>query len=122
MTCLNLGVIGTVVDRATPAVVRESDSFIVVQMTYKGTSTPYSFQTLVGATGFFPGTGGLVEVAATLVSADLGKLRFNLAASGTALMSAGEEQNFQVDFEDDDGLWKILLESALRVVDPLYPA
>lgn len=121
MTCLNLGVIGSVVDRSTPSVVREADAFLVVQMTYRGTSTPYSFENLVGATGFFSGETAVIEVPASLVSADLGKLRLDMAASATSGLVVGDEQTFQVDFEDDRGLTKILFDGALSVVEPLYP-
>lgn len=121
MTCLNLGIVGAIVDRSTPSLVRSSDAFLVVQMTYRGTSEPYAFQNWTGATGFFPGETAVLEVPASLVSADLGKLRLEIAASGTALLAVGDEQTFQVDFQDDRGLTKILFDGAISVVDPLYP-
>lgn len=121
MTCLNLGIIGSIVDRSTPSIVRESDAFLVVQMSYRGTSTPYGFENFTGATGFFSGESAVLEVPASLVSADLGKLRLELAASATSGLVLGDEQTFQVDFQDDRGLTKILFDGAISVVDPLYP-
>lgn len=123
MTCLNLGIVGSIVDRSTPALVQGADEFLVVQMFYKNTTTPYSFQTYAGATGhFIAADSTITSIPATLESADLGKLRIELAASATSGLALGDEQSFQVDFDDDRGLSKIIFDSVLAVVAPLYPA
>jgi len=122
MSCLNRGIVGEIADRLTPSIVKDSDTYLVVQMLYRGTSQPASFQTLQGATGHFQGEdAAIISIPATLVSADLGKLQIDLPASSTALLEAGDEQSFQVDFRDDRGLVKILFDGALEIVEPLYP-
>jgi hypothetical protein len=118
-----MGVIGLITDRSTPAIVKNSDSFLEVQFVKKNRDCePYSFSNFVGASGHFIGTDGIISIAADLVSEDLGKIRLPLAASATQLLEAGEAQSFQVDFQDDSGLNKIVFFDAIEIIAPLYPA
>lgn len=125
MSCTSLGFRGQVVERKNPVLVQGSDYFLVVQMIYADSLVPYAFDTFVGATGTFGNTDSttttvVVGTSATSQDRALGKVRFDLAATATADLAEGEEQSFQVDFEDALGLTKIILEGKLWVSAELF--
>lgn len=123
MSCNTSGIVAAIVNRSTPSIVQGSDSFLVVGVTYRGTDDPYAFESFTGASAFFTDVNSaIVNIPATLDSADRGRLRIDLAASATSELAVGEEQTFQVDFEDARGLTKLLLENSLTVVAPLFPS
>jgi hypothetical protein len=122
MTSTNLGIVGTIVDRSTPSVVRGADSFITTQLVYKGTDTPYSFDTFAGATANFAADGveTPISVVGVLESADLGRVKFTIPAASTAQLAVGEEQSFEQRFADASGSRIILFDAALTVADALF--
>ena len=121
MTCDNQGIVGIISNISAPAIVKGSDAFIETQLVYKGTQDSAKIDTFVGATGFFGNDDGTVQsVPATLVSADKGVLNIALAASGTSLLKAGEELNFEVSIEDASGLRFVQFEAALTVAERFF--
>lgn len=114
---------GRIVDRSTPSLVVGSDAFIVTQIAFRESKQPYSFSQFVGATASFqsaddPSTP--VNFIGALESADLGTVRFDMAASGTALMLAGDPISFQQELKDARGTSIIIFSDALTVVDGLF--
>lgn len=121
MSCIRRGITGEIVDRSAPSIVKGSDAYLVVQIV-DSSGDPSSFDSLVGATGYFEGADdAIINIPATALSEPLAKLQLDLPASSTSLLESGDEQSFQVDFRDSRGLRKILFDGALMVVDPLYP-
>lgn len=118
------GLIGKIVDRATPQIVRGSDAFLVTEISYKGDTAPYQFANLAGATAFFPSDGDGVPVASVgaVVHANRGTIRFDLSDVDTDGLKVGESLSFEQHFEDDRGLTIIVFADKLDVVDSLFPA
>ena len=122
MSCYSAGIVGRIVAMSTPSIVRGADGSITVQMVHKDKHcSPYAFSNFVGASAYFASNDGatILNFAAELLSADLGKLKIPMAASATLFLDPGEDQTFQVDFRDDSGLTKILFDGALAVTTPL---
>lgn len=121
MSCNNQGVIGKISNISQPAIVKGSDAFITAQVVYKGdTSSPSKIEGFVGATGFFQNDDLSIQtIEGTLVSGDLGQLKFDLPASGTDLLKAGDEQSFEFSLEDDSGLKFIQFDGGLQINDRL---
>lgn len=120
MTCDTAGIIGQVVARAVPTIVQGSDSWLVVQTFTYGTRQSSAIESFGGATGYFrQADGGFLTVNGTLESAAYGRIRFDLAASGTALLQTGDSQTFQYDFLDDGELQKLLVSDSLNVAAPM---
>jgi len=121
-TCRRLGIIGRIADRSTPAIVKGSDAFLVTQLVFKGENDPAEIVGFSGATGFFPQADSTepLPVSGTLESADLAEIRFELAASGTALLADGEEQSFEISVEDSFGLVFYQFDGKLVVKERLF--
>lgn len=121
MSCNGLGLVGSIIDRATPAMVKGSDTFIVTQIVFKGSNDPYSFQSFAGSTAYFPAAdGGVVTASGALVSADLGTVRFELGNTETDLLAEGSDLSFEQRFADDRGLSIIQYEAALSIAAALF--
>lgn len=122
MSCDNLGIIGKFASISQPAIVKGSDAFLVAQVVYDGDrNTPYAISNFTGATGFFKqDDGGVLQIPGSLVSSDTGKIRFDVAASGTDTLKAGEEQSFEFAMEDDRGLTFIQYDGKLKINDRLF--
>lgn len=122
MSCKQQGLVGMIWDISTPALVRGADAFVVTQVVFQGTSSPYSFQAFTGSTAYFPGVvdGVPVAVVGTLVSADLGQVRFNIPKTASTGLALGDEVSFQQDLVDSRGLTRLIFEAALPVVDTLF--
>lgn len=122
MSCKNQGVIGKIVNISQPAIVKGSDAFISTQLVYQGdVNTPVKIPGFIGATGFLANDDTTVQaVTGTLDSADLGTLNFSIAASGTDLLKAGDEQSFEFRLEDADGVQYIQFDGGLQIKDRLF--
>lgn len=122
MSCNKLGVIGKISNISQPAIVKGSDAFIETQLVYKGTDNAYEIDGFDGCTGFFKQQGETtpLQVVGTLVSEDLGKLRFDMSAAETNLLASGEELSFEVGLESDSGVLFVLFESKLSVKERLF--
>jgi hypothetical protein len=115
-------IIGRVVDQSTPALVQGADLYVVAQLVFDGTREPYAIANFTGASAQFPAAaGGAVTIPGTLVSADLGTLRFDLAASGSSALAVGDPLSFQVELVDARGKSIVILEDALTVAASLFP-
>lgn len=123
VACNPAGFSASVFQRQNPALVLGSDYFLVVQMIYGGNREPYSMTGFVGATGCFSNSDGTTLYApgySDVKDQALGKINFDLPASTTSLLAVGEEQSFQVNFEDALGLVKTILQGQLWVQSPLF--
>jgi hypothetical protein len=119
------GLIGIVYNISTPSIVRGSDAFIEAQINYQGEKLdPYSFASFVGASAYFPGDPNQnvtsVVVVGTLVSADLGLLKFQIPAASTPLLQVQDGLSWETRFQDARGLTIIQFDSSLSVADKLF--
>lgn len=121
MSCDNQGVVGRVSNISAPIIIKGSDAFIETQLVYKGTDDSAASVGFSGATGFFSNDDGTVQAIPGVISTkDLSRLTFDLAASGTALLKAGEELSFEIAVEDDLGLRFFQFDGGLSINDRLY--
>lgn len=112
---------GRVVDQSTPALVQGADLYVVAQLVFVETREPYGISGFGGASAQFPAAaGGAVTVPGTLVSADLGTLRFDVAASGSTALAVGDPVSFQVELVDTRGKSIVILEDAITVAASLF--
>lgn len=120
----NSGIIGQIVDRSTPQLVRGSDAYLVTQASYKGSDgpAPYKFENLTGASALFlTDTDGVPFVAVgNVADPNRGTVRFDLAATGTSLMKLGESLTFEQHFDDDRGRTILVFDSKLDVIDSIF--
>jgi hypothetical protein len=123
MSCNAQGLVGKIVALSQPTIVQGSDAFVVAQIVYRGESDPYAIDTFAGATASFPGGedgATAVAVTGTLVSADTGKLRFDLPAATTPSLQPGDSLSFQIDLDDARGRVIFVVEEAWNVREALF--
>ena len=107
---------------AKAKIIKGQDRTITVQMVKASDKTPYSLDGFTGATGYFPqadSTDGLA-VSGQLVSEDLGTIKFVMSESDTALLAAGEDQGFEVEFDQGSTKTIVQFEEKLDVFDRLF--
>lgn len=121
MSCITTGIIGRIVDRATPAIMQGSDSFIKTALSLKGCDDPYDLSSMDGASCFFISTsGGAVCVTGTATSADRGQCLFPISQAQTALIATGDPVSFEQHFIDDAGYQIIRFDDAIGVLESLF--
>lgn len=122
MVSVSRGVIGRIVSRSQPQIVRGSDAFIITQLHYEDQScSPYKFEGFQGASAVFKDTANVAyTVAGALDSADLGQVRFDIPATGTTAIKAGDPVIFQQVFLDDNGFLIIPFVDKISFVNPLF--
>lgn len=122
MTCESKGVSGKVLQTSQPAIVKGSDAFIVAQIVQAADkSKPVSFSNFQSASGYFANQDGTtLTVEGSLVSEDLGTLRFDLTSQETSNLLAGEERSFEFQFQDDNGVRIIQFDSNIQIKERLF--
>lgn len=122
MSCKNRGVVAKIVNISQPEIVKGSDAFLELELVYKGDENQQEkISNFVGATGFFQAEEvDYLSASGSLVSADLGKIKFELTSAETAQLKAGEEISLEMSVEDDKGLVFYQLDGALIVKDRLF--
>ena len=126
MSCRNLGIIGKIVERSQPQIVRNSDGYFVVQLVYEGDGCQDAFKIngFVGATGTFASDVVLMtnylSIPGTVVSADAGKVKFAYNQVQSSQMKLGPERSFEMRIEDSTGVKYINFDGQLQIVAPLY--
>jgi hypothetical protein len=82
----------------TVKIVQGSDIAVTVSLTDLSTNEPFNLTGFTGATGYFPAaSGGGLPVIGTLISADCGKLGFDMDEAQTGALLAGEDQDIEVE-------------------------
>lgn len=116
------GLVGRIVARSQPSILRGTNAWLETQVLHSGSGDPYAYRGLVGATAQFLSSDNVsaVSVVGSLVSADLGRVRFDLPPSGTMGLAIGSERDFQQVFEDDSGVTIIPFRSAVSIEDPMF--
>lgn len=118
--CNNLGLIAKVVNISTPELVRGADCFVTTQVRFKD-GDAYNFQSLEGATGYFPSATGVSAVTVVGNAEEAaGTVKFAMDSATSNQLAAGEALDFQVNFRDARGLTIIVLEESLTVRDPEF--
>lgn len=115
------GVVGQLVEISQPAIVKGSDGFIKAKLVYKDSCDVYKIDTFSGATGFLANDDGTVyDFPGVLESADLAELSFDLPASGTTGLKAGDECSLEFAIQDASGLLFIQFDGKLKINDRLF--
>jgi hypothetical protein len=88
--------------RADTSLVQGEDASLRVEVKQSGCASPFDLTGYAGATASFPGTTATVSVTdpdVSLVSAPLGVLSIPIPRAKTALMKAGEGQDWQLTID-----------------------
>lgn len=121
MSCITTGIVGRIVDRATPAIMKGSDSFIKTALTLKGCDDPYDLSSMQGASCFFiSDSGGAVCVTGTATSADRGMCVFQIPQAKTLIIAPGDPISFEQHFIDDAGYQIVRFDDAIGVLESLF--
>lgn len=106
---------------STPDLVKGSDIFLKTQIVHKGTDEPYVISNFVGSTAYFPKEDDTaLVVVGELVSSFQGVCRFDIPASGSIDLKAGDEISWEQHLEDDRGLTILQLTESIVVKDGLF--
>ena len=82
----------------TVKIVQGSDIAVTVSLTDLSTNEPLNLTGFTGATGYFPAaTGGGLPIVGTLISADCGKLGFDMNEDQTGASLSGEDQDIEAE-------------------------
>lgn len=106
---------------AKAKVVQGQDRTITVQLVKESDGTPFSLEGFTGVTGYFPGAddAGYAKVG-SLVSSDLGTVKFVLDETDTAALAAGEDQSFEVVLDQGSTRTIVQFDSKLDVFERLF--
>jgi hypothetical protein len=102
----------------TAKIYKGSDVKVTVSLIEDATKKPYSLAGTTGATGFFQKSDDTwLSASGIVISADLGKLQFNLTDSDTVQLKVGDAQSMEVmiDKGADRAIAQIL--ERLQVID-----
>lgn len=81
-------------------IVKGSDVSVIVSLTDKNTKAPLSLVGFEGATGFFlKDDDTTLAVTGSLISADLGKVQFDISPSNSSLLQAAEDADIEVEIK-----------------------
>jgi len=116
------GLYGKIVQRTTVPIIQGSDAIIVTEVLYKDTGYPYAFPGYNGCTGYFQAASGsgAYGIIGTLESEDCGQLKFSLSTDNTDALATGEEQSFELHFDDDAGKTILLMQNKLNISAGLF--
>lgn len=106
---------------AKAKIVKGQDRSITVQLVKESDGLPYSLADFTAATGYFPKADlTALAVSGSLVSSDLGTIKFVMTETDTLDLKAGEDQSFEV--EVDQGATKTIVqfEDSLDVFERLF--
>lgn len=97
---------------------------IVINVKDKSCSSqpkPYDLADLVGASGVFQNDDDTtIEVAATIESTDLGKLKISLTDDQTELLKEGSEVNLPIKMQFSTGMRIFEIEEALEIKETTF--
>lgn len=101
--------------------VKGSDVEITVNMIDKKTKAPYNLLGFTGATATFPNSDGTtLNVPGTLLSEDLGRIKFSLTDSQTDLLQEGTDQSIQMTVDQGTKRTISILDAALDIFPKLF--